>query len=222
MRHASLFSTVAFASILLAPALSQVPASSEPAPPPPPPAIDPAPVVPDTSAGMVKSVNIASLKAVFDRANVPVEVKKEANGFQYLATTLYGNGVFIYPADCKDASSDGECSTVVVESGTWPQALPAEKLVEFSRDLRLSHPIAFQGSTPFLRYVFTVNEGIGPNYIHNALSIFSYDMQAFAKFASAVKAPAQGFSALSASGDVFAARPKVQKTLAGMGEKLVP
>ncbi len=47
-------------------------------------------------------------------------------------------------------------------------------------------------------------------------------MQAFAKFAGAIKTPAAGFSAMFTSGDVFSARPRVHKSIQGKGEKLSP
>lgn len=223
MRYRSAISMISVAVALSAPVWAQVPATSDPVPPPPPPpVIGTVPADEATAPQMVTSVNIASLKAVFDRANVPVEVRTEANGFKYLMGSLYGNGVFVYPVDCKDGNSDGECSAVALESGEWSAKLPNDKLVEFSRPLRLSHAVAYEGGKPFLRYVFLVAPGVGPDFVRENLSIFSYDMQEFAKFAAAIKAPAAGFSAMAATGEVFSTRPRVQKSLGVSAGELSP
>jgi hypothetical protein len=223
MRYRSSISVLSVAVLLLAPGWAQVPATSDPVPsPPPPPAIEAPPPVSDPVPALVTSVNIASLKAVFDNANVPVEVRTEANGFKYLVSTLYGNGVFVYPVDCKDGNFDGECAAVVIESGEWPAKLPNDKLVEFSRPLRLSHALAYEGGKPFLRYIFLVKPGVGPDFVRDNLSMFSSDMQEFAKFAAAIKAPAAGFSSMAGSGEVFSARPRVQKSLGSAAGGLSP
>lgn len=191
---ASLMTAAAVAAfaggIALAEGLGGIAPPAPPAPPPPPE--QPAPPAP---AGLVTSVNLQSIKAVFDGAGVPATLEKTSDGFSFIAATLAGNFVATAPIDCENADPNGKCGAVAILSGTWPTKLTPAQANAFAQDFHLSQPLLVGQNEPMLRYIYVLNDGVGPAYLENTLVIFAHEMQAYGEFIGKNKqGPGSAFS----------------------------
>lgn len=188
----------AFGAVIAAgTALAQMPPMAGPGGTPTPPAADAAA---PAATGMINSVNVNSLKAVFDAAGVQAEIVKEANGFSYVSTTLFSAPVVAVPMDCANGDQTGDCKVIFVESGQWNAKMPSAKLAEFNRDLRFSHMISYEeGGEPALRYVVSVGQGVSPDFVLGTFANFAGDLQDFVKFAQAQQTSKPGFASATDS-----------------------
>lgn len=192
-RVTSLTSAAAAAALAAGIALAEgLGGIAPPAPPPPPEQPAPPPAAP---AGLVTSINLQSIKAVFDAAGVPATVEKTSDGFSFVAATLGGNFVATAPIDCENADPAGKCGAAVILSGTWPTKLTPAQANAFAQDFHLSQPLLVGENEPMLRYIFVLNDGVGPAYLENTLVIFAHEMQAFGEFIGKNKqSPGSSFS----------------------------
>jgi hypothetical protein len=169
----------------------------EPAPPaPPPPPVAPPPPAPITDPTLVKSVNLAFIKSIFDRAGIPATIEKTNDGsFNYVAATVGGNFMATAPLDCRNSDPNGECASVVILSGTMPVKLTPAQISEYTQNLQLATPLLVGQGEPMLRYAFLVNDGIGPNYVEGTLVAFKNEMDSFADWVGKTKkGPGSSFS----------------------------
>lgn len=195
------------------------PAPAEPVPPPPPPA-PPAPPAPVAAApGVVKSVNLNVIKAVFDNAGVPAEIQKTNDGFSYVAAKLGGNFVATAPLDCKNSDPNGECGAVVILSGTMSAKLTPAQVNEYQQDLHLATPLLVGQGEPMLRYAFLINDGIAPNYLEGTLVAFKYEMDSFATFVGKAKSgPGSSFSAGGSTKETFSTVPNLSEAAGSLAK----
>lgn len=163
----------------------------------------PAPAAP--AGGMVTSVNLASLKAVFDRANVPAEIRKEADGFSYVETSLAGNAMLLVPAMCENNDRNGNCAGVIYLSGVWKSQIAPDKIRDAAKEPRFATIIADGSGAFILRHTLAVHKGVGPDYLEWSIVQFSDEMLDFGKFLTA-----QGGAA---SGAGYAAKPSLAGNL---------
>lgn len=199
------------------------PAPAEPVPPPPPPEPPAPPVAPAPPApvapGVVKSVNLSVIKAVFDNAGVPAEIQKTNDGFSYVAAKLGGNFVATAPLDCKNSDPNGECGAVVILSGTMSAKLTPAQINEYQQDLHLATPLLVGQGEPMLRYAFLINDGIAPNYLEGTLVAFKYEMDSFATFVSKAKSgPGSSFSAGGAAKETFSTVPNLSEAAGSLSK----
>lgn len=206
-----LTSRLATAAIVFA--LGTAPAWSEsialPPQPAPPgtPAPTPAPDQPATPAAgqggeLVTSVNIAAIKAVFDRNNIPNKAETLSNGFQFVSSTLSGNTVLVAPMVCENDDPAGKCSVVMMMSGIWGSKITLSKLFDYLRSPRFVSVVTDSSGKPGLRYAFSVQAGVSADYLEQSLIMFMYAMQDFAEWANAgapSKFSAEGSSAAISS-----------------------
>jgi hypothetical protein len=185
------------------------------------------PAVPATSAGtgILKSVNLAVIKAVFDNAGVPATIEKTSDGFSYVAASLGGNFVGTAPLDCKNSDPNGECGSVVILSGTMSVKLTPAQINEYSQNLHLATPLLVGQGEPMLRYAFLVNDGIAPGYLEGTLVAFKYEMDSFADFVGkAKKGPGSSFSAGGVATEKFGASANLGEAAGSLAKagKLAP
>lgn len=154
----------------------------------------------ETPAAAVTSVNLASLKAIFDNAKVPATVKGSGGGVQYVQAELSGYWILAVPVECPNRDQTAACKGVALLSAAWNDKPGFEKLATFTREhQRLSMPFTAPEGQPILRYVMMVSDGVGPSYIENRMVDFYYEQKEFeqAMFGQASTNP--GF-AVAASG----------------------
>lgn len=215
------------------------PLPPQPVPPPPPPAApappatpaepsappEPPPAAPAALPGLVTSYNLESIKAVFDRNNVPAKIEKMDNGFQYVSSTLNGNFVGVAPMECTNGDPNGECSVIMIGSATWQAKIGLSKIMDFMRQPRFVSIVTDEGGRPALRYAFAVKPGVAPDYLQAVLVNFSWAMQEFAGWASAA---GNGKYAAAASAEMFASSvmelsgTRDSSSLASRGSSLAP
>lgn len=169
------------------------PAPDQPLPPQPEPPATPAPPQPappgpapgaPAAGGLVTTVNVDSLKAVFDQNNVPATIQSDS-GFTYVSSTLNGNAVYVVPMACINGDAKGDCKVVMLASANWQSKMKLSVVMDFVRKPHFASVVVTADGYPFLRYAFAVTAGVGPDYIKSALIAFGGEMTEFAGFASA-------------------------------------
>lgn len=170
-----------------------------------------APSPPATTDNLVRSLNATTMQAIFEAANVPVEVHKTENGYTYLSGTPQGFMMFVYPLDCEGDSATGNCRAVTLESALWKVAIGAENANLYNRGTSLANAVVYEADAgkPVIEYSFAVDAGVSPEYIRTNLRYFTYNMQSFGKFLTDLQAkaaqtePASGFAVGKTSGPVL-------------------
>ncbi|MBL9010773.1 MAG: YbjN domain-containing protein [Alphaproteobacteria bacterium] len=165
-------------------ALAQFPSVSPPSPTPAP-AAEPAPAAASSATGaMTTWTNATQLKALFEEAGVPVEVKTTDKGYTFLVGRPQGYIMVVYPADCKGDSATGQCAVVALESGIWNKAITVEDANRFNTEPRLANAVIYEGneSKPAIEYTISLGAGVGPDYMRTAFRFFTNDMIAFQQY----------------------------------------
>lgn len=207
-----LFAVLALGGALAGFAIAQTPGPAQPEPPPAPgPETAPAP-----AAGLVTSVNATSIKAVFDAANVPVEVLTTDKGYTYLRGKPQDYTMFVYPLDCEGNSLDGVCKAFAMETALWNLAIGPENANLYNRNTALANAVVYDadGGKPVLEYTVAVDSGVSADYVRTTLRYFTYNMKAFHQFldelqSKAASQPApSGFAAAEPGASVLSSVPR--------------
>lgn len=149
-------------------------------------------------AATVTSVNLASLKAIFDNAKVPATLEGNGTAVRFIQAELVGYWILAVPVECPNKDQDGACKGVALLSAGWNNAPGLEKLAAFTREhQRLSMPITTPAGQPILRYVFMVSEGVAPNYVENRMADFYYEQKEFEQAVFGQSSTTPGFSVAS-------------------------
>jgi hypothetical protein len=143
---------------------------------------------------LVESVNIASLKAIFDNAKVPATVETSGGGVRFVLAELQGFWILAVPADCPNSDQNGTCKSVALLSAVWKIKPGLEMLNRYAAaNQRLSMPMAGEDGQPLLRYVFSVN-GVAANYVEDRMVDFFYEQKEFEQALNGSKPASPGFS----------------------------
>lgn len=165
------------------------------APPPPPPPPPPA----SSSAGLVASISFDELKAVFDAAGVPYELKASGSGYPYISAAPDGFRFFASVSDCPDPSKLVGCGAVSLESGIWDRKTTVEEANYFNSNYVTAKVFLSPEGSPGLIYTFRISAGVSASFVRSELKAFVGIMKYFGSMtwlpaASPTPTPATGGS----------------------------
>lgn len=151
----------------------------------------------------VSTVNIASLKSVFDAHGIPAEISTNQNGASYISATVGGRWMMTAPVDCKDDNQNGTCNSVLIQSTAYTLKTPPtlEQLMEFTRTgPKFVTVLQFGAEGHMLvRQLFDVSAGVGADYIKSRFKEFLLEDAVFENYISSLAAPGAASAGFSAS-----------------------
>ncbi len=171
------------------------------------------------ATALTTSVNANSLKAIFEAANVPVEVHTTDKGYSYLSGRPLDYTMFVYPLDCEGSSLDGNCKAFAMESALWNAAIGVEKANAYNQKTKLATAVVYDNDAgkPVIEYVVAIDSGVGPDYLRTTLRYFTYGLQDFHQYlndlSQAAPAPPSGFS-VKPAGRLLTSTPRAGSRVA--------
>lgn len=167
-------------------------ALADPAGPPPLPAeAGPAAPPPDAPppVGGYAAINIDMLKAIFDAAKIPVEMKTTPSGRPLLVATLGGYVTFSHVLNCSGDDPHGQCGAIEIDTGLTTGAVSDKDLAAFNRQTLLAKAMSFDEDhgRSILSLIFKVTPGVGPTYIQENYKRFTVEAQIFFERMAAVE-----------------------------------
>lgn len=169
-----------------------------------------------SGAGLVTRIGLNDLKALYDAAGVAYEVLTPEGGTPYIAASPEGYRMFATPIDCPTPGQPVDCTGVALESGIWNRTVSAQDLNAINSSYLLSKAFLTAEGQPGLIYTFSIEQGVGANYIRGTLKNFLIQMKYFGTFdwlpksaeaAPAAAAPPVGTFGVTAAGEVASERP---------------
>lgn len=157
-----------------------------------PPAAEPTPAPAAAPGGMITYTNADSLKALFDAAGVPVELKTNDKGYTYLIGQPEGFIMFVYPTNCEGNSKTGKCPIVALESGLWNKPISVDQANDFNEQIRFSNATVYPDTEgkPVIEYTVALNAGVSPDYLKATFRYFTNDMSGFLEYLNSLGAAA--------------------------------
>lgn len=138
------------------------------------------PVAPAPAAAMLQTVNLDSIKAIFDNAKVPATILDAGHLRLVQAELSGGYWILAAPIDCPNNDQTGACKSVALLSAVWRMKPGLEKVAAFVREhQRFGMPFTTEDGQPLLRYVISVADGVGPRYLENRMVDFYYEQKEF-------------------------------------------